>query len=431
MNRHSYLNICWLFVERSLRIIVSIIVLGAVAKYFGVKLFGVYSFALGIMGLCSMVIQASVDELLVRDFVRSRISNTAIITSGIFIKLCISLACILITIAVLFYLHYPLELLILTILMMVGLVFQVLFVFDLYFQSKVLYKYVAFSQLGALTIGACLKFWGVFNQNSLFYFGWVYGVENLVLALSLLLFYNGFSNEKKFRIVFDFSHIKSLWQSLRFLLCTILCIAVYQRFDYFVILKQVGNAGLGTYAAALSFCDVWSFIPISILNTFYPVLLKNSFNNKELFQQLFDYMVIIALLIIFFMFFGGAFIIKQVFGQEYMATVPMLVPLAVSLLFSFLGIASQKWLICKDLSWYMLFRVLVGLLVNVSMNLMLIPRFGLTGAIITVVVTQFIAAFAVDIIFPQTRECFWMKFKSLTLISPVRTIYAYIYRKSL
>jgi PST family polysaccharide transporter len=62
-------------------------------------------------------------------------------------------------------------------------------------------------------------------------------------------------------------------------------------------------------------------------------------------------------------------------------------------------------------------RTFAGLIVNVLLNLFLIPSYGAIGAAISTIASQAMAAFVFDSLQKETRMLFKMKLRSLLLIN--------------
>jgi Na+-driven multidrug efflux pump len=81
--------------------------------------------------------------------------------------------------------------------------------------------------------------------------------------------------------------------------------------------------------------------------------------------------------------------------------------------FVFLGVASGKWLLIENYTKISFHRSLVGAIVNVLLNLLLIPAAGIVGAAAATLLSQFTAAFLYDAFDPRTQATFGMKCKAV------------------
>ena len=82
---------------------------------------------------------------------------------------------------------------------------------------------------------------------------------------------------------------------------------------------------------------------------------------------------------------------------------------------------SGIWFSVENLQTYSFYRTLSGCVLNVLLNFILIPRYGINGAAVATVVAQSFAAFLFDLSNPKTRPIFWMK---VNAFNPLRLLRA-------
>jgi len=90
--------------------------------------------------------------------------------------------------------------------------------------------------------------------------------------------------------------------------------------------------------------------------------------------------------------------------------------------FVFLGVATGKYLVVENYTKISFFRTLIGAVINIVLNTFLIPKYGIKGAAIATVFSQFIVAFSI-ILIPKTRFNFVLMVKSFLLISSIKRIF--------
>ena len=82
----------------------------------------------------------------------------------------------------------------------------------------------------------------------------------------------------------------------------------------------------------------------------------------------------IAILYIF-----GETLLLALFSEEYWDYADLFITFSLIGLFYALGIASSKWYLVKDLQIFTLYRNVTGAVINVFLNLLLIPEWGAQG----------------------------------------------------
>ena len=101
------------------------------------------------------------------------------------------------------------------------------------------------------------------------------------------------------------------------------------------------------------------------------------------------------------------------YGENYSQTGGVLAIHIWAGIFVFLGVASGKWLLAENYVKKSFCRTAFGAIVNLILNLYLIPRYGLKGAAYATFAAQFSASFLYDFFDPDTRISFYMKCKVL------------------
>jgi O-antigen/teichoic acid export membrane protein len=84
-------------------------------------------------------------------------------------------------------------------------------------------------------------------------------------------------------------------------------------------------------------------------------------------------------------------LVRLLYGPGYEASAPMLAVLVWSLLFTNLGVARGAFLTSMNWTRPYLMTVALGGIVNVALNLVLIPRWGGMGAVIASLVAYWVA----------------------------------------
>ena len=78
-----------------------------------------------------------------------------------------------------------------------------------------------------------------------------------------------------------------------------------------------------------------------------------------------------------------------------------------------LSFVHGRWLLAEGLQHYGLYYTAAGATLNVSLNLVLIPKFGALGAAWSTVVTQ-IGLLPIQLLFPRARPNFVLMMRTMT-----------------
>jgi PST family polysaccharide transporter len=94
--------------------------------------------------------------------------------------------------------------------------------------------------------------------------------------------------------------------------------------------------------------------------------------------------------------------VNLLYGTEYIDSISVLRLHIWSCIPVFLGVASSQFLIIENLQKLAFYRTTIGCLLNVSLNIILIPLFDSIGAAIATVLSYFFATFSF-FFFKETR----------------------------
>ena len=414
--RKYFANTSWILGERILRMGVSLFVGIYVARYLGPERFGLLSYASSFVGIFVALATLGLDEVVVRELVKTPEQRERILGTSFLLKLVGTLlmwAAILVAIP---FTENDSQTNILIIIIAFGVLFQAFNVIDLSFQADVKSKYVVHAQFVQLIISSIVKIILVFNEAPLIWFASVFFLDAIVLALGLVFTYLHNSN-KIFSWKWSYETSKNLLHDSWPLIFAGIVVSVYMKIDQLMIKEMLGAKEVGLYAAAVKLSEAWYFIPMAIASSLYPAIINARNFQKEVYyqkiQNLFDLMVWIAVSIALPTTFLSTLIVEFLYGKEYLGSSSVLIIHIWTGVFVFLGVASSKYLLAENFIKKTFYRTFIGALLNIIMNYYLIRIIGIEGAAISTLVSHFFAAYLYDFFDKDLRNMFIFKTKSL------------------
>ena len=76
-------------------------------------------------------------------------------------------------------------------------------------------------------------------------------------------------------------------------------------------------------------------------------------------------------------------------------------------------LVSSKWLLAENMNKFIFYRIVVGLILNIVLNLYLIPIHGINGAAYASLATMFFSVIIMDLTMKKTREHLKLKLSSI------------------
>jgi PST family polysaccharide transporter len=248
-------------------------------------------------------------------------------------------------------------------------------------------------------------------------FAWAVFIEVFLVAVGFMLIYTWRGGRLAAWQV-RLSRAKNLLKDSWPLALSGFAISVYMRIDQIMLGQILDDRAVGIYSAAVRISEVWYFIPMAIAASVFPAIIEAKKKSEEFYcqrlQKLYDLMVLVAVSIALPMTFLSGWIVTLLFGQAYAASGIVLAIHIWAGVFVFLGVASGKWFLVENLQKLAFYRTFWGMVINILLNVLLIPKYGVVGAAIATVISYSIAALWFDAFNKDTRAMFIMKIRSLT-----------------
>jgi PST family polysaccharide transporter len=201
-------------------------------------------------------------------------------------------------------------------------------------------------------------------------------------------------------------------------------IMIYVKIDQIMLGEMSGDIAVGIYAAAVRISELWYLIPTAIVASVFPsiVAAKKISEAKyySLLQQLFALMTGLSLLIAVPVTLFANAIIQILYGDNYAGAGTILAIHIWSAWFVFLGVAQLPWDTTEGLTKLALQRTLLGAVVNVAINLVLLPRYGGIGAAVATLVAYAVSACFANGLNTKTRLILTLQLRSLRFVKYLR-----------
>ncbi|MDO8528977.1 MAG: flippase [Nanoarchaeota archaeon] len=238
---------------------------------------------------------------------------------------------------------------------------------------------------------------------------------------------NSEKNKKTFKEMFSYSWPFLFYSVINF---------IFYWTDSFMIGIIENAESVGFYNAAVPIAML-IYLPFSLFaQLFFPLVTKefskgNMETVKQLSQQVGKWIFMIVMpIFVIFMIFPGVFI-NLLFGAEYLVAENSLRFLSIGALFITLSAVSQELLSMKGKSKLILFDIICATIINIILNAVFIPPYGINGAAFATMLSSivlsallFIQSYKIISIIPLRR-----KMLGITLIVIVSTILLLVIRQ--
>jgi len=196
-----------------------------------------------------------------------------------------------------------------------------------------------------------------------------------------------------------------------------IAVLIYMRIDQIMIGQLIGDNEVGLYSAAVKLSEVLYVIPLALIQSTAPALVKlyntNIHKYNSILQKLFNLLTLIGLVIAIPTLFLSSWIVEIVFGSAYTVSSGIFAIHIWSIIFVGWGVLRYHVLVFEKLVYITVISSVCGALANVVANFFLIPVYKGEGAAFATLIAQIIAASLVLFFFRQSRKLVIMEFKSL------------------
>jgi O-antigen/teichoic acid export membrane protein len=415
-------NTGWLFGEKILRIVVGLFIGVWIIRYLGPEQFGDFSYALSFVGLFTAIATLGLDGIVIRELVKDERRRDELIGTAFWLKLMSAFGVLAILAIAVNFTSNDTSTNTLVFIIASATIFQSFNVVDMYFQSKVLSKYVVYLNVISLFLSSMVKIALILNEAPLIAFAWVILFDSFVLASGFIYFY--IKNISTFNVKylkFSKSTAVDLLRDSWPLILSGIVISIYMKIDQVMIKEMMNAEAVGQYAAAVKLSEAWYFIPMVIASSLFPAIINAKKQSEELYyarlQKLYDLMVWMAIAIALPMTFLSDWLVELLYGGQYNQAGSVLMIHIWAGVFVFLGVASSKWLLSENLQIFSIINTTIGAVVNILLNYILIKNIGIEGSAWATLISYFIAAYLSLLFFKKTRVNFFNLSKSLLLIN--------------
>ncbi len=381
--------------------LVGLVITASLTRHLGVVGYGQYALVFVYLYFASVLATLGIDVILLRELaLEEREDETAtsrLVSSAVLLKLGLALAAIALMAAFLFGLKsYPAPL---ALAIMVSTTSLLVGAFDsvgVVFRVRLRMEYAVLSSWVAQGIHLLLVLGLVLARAPLLPFVLAYCVAIAARVLCQWQLSRAFV---RVRFAYDPATVRRLLrESLPMGLGSGLWI-VYHSLDNLLLESMRGIAAVALYSVAYKFVDLAISTSGMVMASLYPLLSQRVAGSRDelarLYQKAFDYVAILGAAFAVAVFVAAPLVVPVLFGPRFAASTVTVQILAPTALFVYCNNLFTHLLIALGLQGAPLltFRA-VGVAVNVALNVLLIPRWGVNGAAAATLASE-IVSFAV------------------------------------
>ncbi len=409
-------NSLWLFCDQILRMVAGLLVGVWMARYLGPENFGWLNYALATIGVVGSLTSLGIGPIVVRELVRAPAETEGWIGTALLLRAAGASVGFLACVALAARQSAPASSLV--VIVAAGMIFQIPDVADLLFQARGDSKISAWVRMAACVVANLLKVALILAEAPLAAFaaagvvelavaaaGWGWTARRAGCSLSLRRAERG--------------RIGALLRESWPLTVSGFAISTQAYADQLVLGLMLGGDELGQYAAALRIVSVFAFVPMVVQTVAAPEITRAKRDDETLYQRrlhglyrlMFGIFAITAIPMILF----GPWATRLLYGASYAGAAALIPWLALRLFFTNYGVARTIFLTNEGLFRFALVTSVAGAVLNLALNLVLVPHWGARGAIAASLASFALTIFGLEFFEARARKNLLLMLRAIAL----------------
>ena len=398
-------NASWIVVCKIIQSLISFVIGMITARYLGPSNFGVISYVSSVVAFALPIMQLGLNQTLVKEFINSPDREGTILGTSLMINILSGICCMVgsITFVAVANPDEP-ETLLVCILYSFTLLFQATEMTQYWFQSKLLSKYPSIATLIAYTLVALYKVYLLVTGKGVVWFSISNVLDYLIASIILMIIYKKIGTQK---LSVNWKIGKEMLSRSKYYILPSLMVMIFQHTDRVMIKMMIGKEETGIYSAAITCIGVAGFLFSAVIESARPEILDQKNKSQEQYEkrviQLYSVITYMSLVQSILMTALSVPLINIMYGEQYAGSVSVLCVAVWYVTFSYFGSVRNVWILAEGLQKYLFGINIVGAVLNILINLALIPVLGGVGAAIASLFTNVVIGFIFKPLRPNNR----------------------------
>lgn len=388
-------NTFWLLIGIVISRFLTLALLIYVARILGATEYGKFSFALAFVSLFLIFSDLGLSTIIIREFSRER-EKEGEFYSILSLKIFLGLVTLIFILIGSFFITSDFVIRkIILILAFYSLINSFTGIFSSFFLARQRMEYHALVIIFGALILVFSSFFVIFNFPSVENLSYSYFFANIITLIFILIFFHA----KVFPLKISWQ--KSIWKRFLLMSWPLASAALFDTIYTYIGSTMMGYWGqiteTGWYSAAFRLAIFALVFTAQVPASFYPMLSQSFKESKEGMQKIWNYQMEIITVLTPPIVTGGIIlapkIINFIYGPGFEPSIPTFQILMVMTGIILFYLTLQHILIVSNHQKKYFWAVFSGAIANIILNLILIPKFSLYGAAVSLVITHFLVLF--------------------------------------
>lgn len=427
-------NISWLIFDQVFILILQFFVGVKIANYYGSELYGKYSYALSLVAFSGIFFELINGRVVKKYYTKDNFNK---ITFHInFFKNTIAIVLFFIPIFYKFFLGMDNTLYYLLLFICLDNILTTSTSgIENFFDFKLESRRIVISNNIVKVLSYSFQYIGMILNLGIIYIPGIRCIGSLIRVILLKYQYKKvYLKEKKvYKEKLDFKLLYSIINEGKYLWLSFVSFLIYTQMDKIMIEHYLGVEKVGVYTIGAQLSGILAILIGPIQNSLFPKFMelyredyKKYYNfyllTNTLITQFYLIITLISIIVVKYTF-------KYVYSYEYNGAIIIYSILAFSVFFKANGSLQTGHMTLKNITQKSFYKTLVSLIINLILNILLIPNYGINGAAIATLITQFIAIFLIDFFIKEYREQAFIQLKSFNTIYLLKNLKSVLEKK--
>lgn len=401
-----FFNSGWNFVGKILASVIAFFVNIYIVRSLGPGKYGLVSYVVSYIGMFSFLASLGIDSILYVDLIKEPEKKDGLMGTAFLLRIVGAFLTIALIVVTFLFNQNDFYTNLLIFIVSMSFVFQSFGIINTFFQAKVQSKPVVINSLVINLVLSALKVACVYLKLDLIYFVFIFFLESVFYFIGyIIIFIRNNYNIFNWRV--SAKYCKEMLRSSWPLIFSAAFINIYSRVDQVMIKHLMNEASVGFYDVAVRLSELWYFFPLIIIGSIFPAVLNASKISLQRYEErlsrLYGLAFYVSLIFVVPMSLLSKFIIQIAYGQNFLPAAMVLsiyvwagVAVAISSVLNQALVGEKKTKISFIINF-------LGMFVNVLLNFVLIPRYGINGAAFATLISYSLIPFCV-FLFKSTRR---------------------------
>ena len=407
MNSKVIRNAGWLIGARILQMFFGIFITAWTARYLGPSNTGAVTYVSSIVSFFSSLATLGLNNVIVKELIDKKERENEVLGTAVAMRLVSSTSSAVLVLSIVHLLNRGDSVMLwAAVLLSMSLIAESFEMISFWYQSRLESKVTSIIQTVSYLVVAGWRLYGLMTDKDVLWFAFATSLDAIIIAL---LLYISFRRRNRKPLTVNKSLAGELFSRSHHFIYSGLMISIYSHMDSIMLKEFMDTSATGWYGTALGVNTMWAFILEAIIASVYPTIVEaKKDGNEDLYHtriiQLYSIVFWFSVCASAVIALGAGIIIPALYGQEYLPSVSCLRVSTWINTFAYLGVARGAWMVCENNQKYQKYILGMGAAVNLVLNALWIPRFGMIGAACATLLTQVVTSMIGPLVFKDTRE---------------------------